>query len=90
MNSQEFYLWLNGYLEALESEGIDVCKIKNIREKMVEVKAQTRSQERVIFGPDVAQPTNPVKLPTKDWSQVQEGTSAPNPRYADISRIPRK
>ena len=34
MNSHEFYLWLNGYLEALESEGIDVCKIKNIREKM--------------------------------------------------------
>ena len=28
MNSQEFYLWLNGYLDALESAGIDVCKIK--------------------------------------------------------------
>ena len=35
MNSQEFYLWLNGYLEALESEGIETCKIKNIREKNV-------------------------------------------------------
>ena len=34
MNSQEFYLWLNGYLEALESEGIASCKIENIRKKM--------------------------------------------------------
>ena len=65
MNSQEFYLWLNGYLEALESEGIDVCKIKNIRDKMGEVKS--RQQERVIFGPNVKQPqqqgyaTNPPK-----------------------------
>ena len=33
MNSQEFFLWLNGYLEALESEGITECRIKNIREK---------------------------------------------------------
>ena len=55
MNSQEFYLWLNGYLEALESEGITVCKIENIRKKMEEV--QTRSpQERVVFGPNVKQP----------------------------------
>ena len=53
MNSHEFYLWLNGYLEALESEGIDVCKIKNIREKMGEIK---KNQERVIFGPNVNQP----------------------------------
>ena len=53
MNSSEFYLWLNGYLEALESEGIDVCKIKNIREKMCELK---KNQERVIFGPNVNQP----------------------------------
>ena len=55
MNSQEFYLWLNGYLEALESEGIDVCKIKNIREKMEQVK-RSSNQERVIFGPSVNQP----------------------------------
>ena len=64
MNSQEFYLWLNGYLEALESEGIDVCKIKNIRDKMGEVKS--RQQERVIFGGNVKQPqqqgyANPLK-----------------------------
>ena len=52
MNSQEFYLWLNGYLEALESEGIDVCKIKNIREKMEQVK-RSSNQERVVFGPNV-------------------------------------
>ena len=54
MNSQEFYLWLNGYLEALESEGIDTCKIKNIRAKMSEVKTR-RQQERVVFGPNVNQ-----------------------------------
>jgi len=55
MNSQEFYLWLNGYLEALESEGITECKIENIRKKMEEVK--TRNQhERVVFGPNVKQP----------------------------------
>ena len=29
MDSREFYMWLNGYLEALESEGIEICKIKN-------------------------------------------------------------
>ena len=30
MNSHEFFLWLNGYLEALESAGITECKIENI------------------------------------------------------------
>ena len=55
MNSHEFTLWLHGYLEALESEGIDVCKIKNIREKMSEVKMRP-NQERVVFGPNVTQP----------------------------------
>ena len=30
MNSQEFYLWLNGYLEALESEGITECKFTTL------------------------------------------------------------
>ena len=55
MNSHEFFLWLNGYLEALESEGITECKIKNIRNKMGEIK--TRTQERVIYGPNVTPPT---------------------------------
>ena len=55
MNSHEFYLWLNGYLEALESEGIEVCKIKNIREKMSEIKTRNQ-QERVVFGPNVNSP----------------------------------
>ena len=55
MNSQEFYLWLNGYLEALESEGITECKIKNIREKMQTIKLHQSNQERVIFGPSVNQ-----------------------------------
>ena len=54
MNAVEFYLWLNGYLEALESEGITSCKIENIRSKMEEVR---RPQgERVVFGPNVKQP----------------------------------
>ena len=52
MNPAEFYLWLNGYLEALESEGIGNCKIKNIREKISEVKNRS-NQERVVFGPNV-------------------------------------
>ena len=52
MNSTEFYLWLNGYLEALEANGITECKIENIRKKMEEVKNRP-PQERVIFGPNV-------------------------------------
>ena len=64
MNSQEFYLWLNGYLEALESEGIDTCKIENIRKKMEDVRNRP-NQEKVVFGPNVSQPqgymTNPPK-----------------------------
>jgi hypothetical protein len=63
MNSNEFYLWLNGYLEALESEGIDVCKIKNIREKMATIK--TNQQERVIFGPNVNQPQQSSYAPNQ-------------------------
>jgi len=66
MNPAEFYLWLNGYLEALESEGIENCKIKNVREKMNEVKNRS-NQERVVFGPNVTpqqstygQNTNPT------------------------------
>ena len=64
MNSHEFYLWLNGYLEALESEGIEVCKIKNIREKMSEIKNRT-NQERVVFGGPSINPTQQgyVKTP---------------------------
>jgi hypothetical protein len=55
MTPVEFYLWLNGYLEALETEGIETCKIKNIREKMNEVKNRS-NQERVVFSPNVNQP----------------------------------
>ena len=55
MNSHEFTLWLHGYLEALESEGIKICKIKNIREKMEQVK-RSSNQERVVFGPSINQP----------------------------------
>ena len=62
MNSQEFYLWLNGYLEALESEGIEVCKIKNIREKMTEVKSRS-NQERIVFGPNVPNQPGYAKTP---------------------------
>ena len=55
MNTTEFTLWLNGYLEALETEGIESIKIKNIREKMSEIK-NSPNQERVVFGPNVKQP----------------------------------
>ena len=63
MNSTEFYLWLNGYLEALESEGITTCKIVNIRKKMSEVKNRSQ-QERVVFGPNVNQPKSYVNPDT--------------------------
>ena len=56
MNSHEFFLWLNGYLEAVESEGITECKIKNIRGKMGEIKI--RNQERVVYGPNVTPKPN--------------------------------
>ena len=53
MTSNEFTLWLHGYLEALETEGIEKIKIKNIREKISEIK--NRTSERVVFGPNVKQ-----------------------------------
>ena len=62
MNSQEFYLWLNGYLEALESNGITECKIKNIRKKMEEIKNRP-NQERVVFGPNVTPQKYAENLP---------------------------
>ena len=52
MTAVEFTLWLNGYLEALETEGIEQIRIKNIREKMSEIKNHS-NQERVVFGPNV-------------------------------------
>ena len=55
MTAVEFTLWLNGYLEALETEGIESIKIKNIREKMSDIK-NSPNQERVVFGPNVKQP----------------------------------
>ena len=55
MTAIEFTLWLNGYLEALETEGIESIKIKNIREKMSEIK-NSPNQERVLFGPNIKQP----------------------------------
>jgi len=64
MNSQEFYLWLNGYLEALESEGITECKIENIRKKMAEVKNRP-NQERVIYGPNITPPSRYAENPPK-------------------------
>ena len=54
MNTTEFTLWLNGYLDALETEGIESIKIKTIREKMATLKSN--QQERVVFGPNVNQP----------------------------------
>jgi len=55
MTSNEFTLWLHGYFEALESEGIETCKIKNIRQKMGDIK-NSPNQERVVFGPSVNSP----------------------------------
>ena len=52
MSSAEFYLWLNGYLEELETEGITECKIENNRKKMEEVNTRSQ-QERVVYGPNV-------------------------------------
>jgi len=52
MTSNEFTLWLHGYLEALETEGIEKIKISNIREKMDKINNRS-SQERVVFGPNV-------------------------------------
>ena len=52
MTSNEFTLWLHGYLEALETEGIKKIQITNIREKMSEIK-NIPNQERVVFGPNV-------------------------------------
>ena len=62
MNSHEFYLWLNGYLEALESEGITECKIENIRSKMEDIKNRP-NQERVVFGPNVTPQKYAENLP---------------------------
>jgi len=52
MTSSEFTIWLHGYLEALEKEGIEKVKISNIRERMGEIKNPS-NQERVVFGPNV-------------------------------------
>tara|TARA_Y100001938_G_scaffold89972_1_gene123235 strand:+ start:154 stop:351 length:198 start_codon:yes stop_codon:yes gene_type:complete len=65
MNSQEFYLWLNGYLEALESNDITECKIENIRKKMADVNTRPQN-ERVVFGPNVTNsPKGYVSNPPK-------------------------
>ena len=56
MTSNEFTLWLHGYLEALETEGIEKIKISNIREKMGEIK-NSPNQERIVYGPNVKRPT---------------------------------
>lgn len=55
MTSADFTIWLHGYLEALENEGIEKVKISNIRERMGEIKNNS-NQERVVFGPNVKRP----------------------------------
>ena len=55
MTSNEFVLWLHGYLEALETEGIEKIKVTTIREKMSEIKNRS-NQERIVFSPNVKQP----------------------------------
>ena len=56
MNSQEFYLWLQGYLEALETEGIESCKIERILKKMEDVNQNNKSQEKIVYGPNINPP----------------------------------
>ena len=56
MNSHEFYLWLKGYLEALETEGVKSCKIERILLKMEEIN-NGRNQERIVYGPNVKRDT---------------------------------
>jgi hypothetical protein len=67
MTTTEFTLWLNGYLEALETEGIEQVKIKSIREKMKMIKSSV-NQERVIFSPNVNPPaqTYEQKMSNRD------------------------
>ena len=52
MTSNEFTLWLKGYLEALETEGVESCKIERILLKMKEIN-NGRNQERIVYGPNV-------------------------------------
>ena len=68
MTTTEFTLWLNGYLEALETEGIEQVKIKTIREKMKAIKSRA-NQERVVFGPNVT-PNNPPQTYEQKMSQA--------------------
>ena len=66
MNSTEFTLWLRGYLEALETEGIDSCKIERILLKMKDIKSQNiTQQERIVqfTGPAVPQQQKPTFIP---------------------------
>ena len=56
MTTNEFVLWLHGYLEALETEGIEKIKVTTIRDKMSELSNRS-NQERVVFGPNINTPT---------------------------------
>ena len=55
MTTNEFVLWLHGYLEALETEGIEKIKVTTIRDKMSDLSNRS-NQERVVFGPNVNSP----------------------------------
>ena len=68
MNTTEFTLWLNGYLEALETEGIEQIKIKNIREKMKMIKSSV-NQERVVFSPNMPSPASNVNTPHRTYEK---------------------
>tara|TARA_R100000030_G_C3144080_1_gene96480 strand:- start:201 stop:419 length:219 start_codon:yes stop_codon:yes gene_type:complete len=57
MTSNEFTLWLKGYLEALETEGVESCKIERILLKMKEIN-NGRNQERIVYGPNVNRTTS--------------------------------
>ena len=74
MNTTEFTLWLNGYLEALETEGIEQIKIKNIREKMKMIKSSV-NQERVVFGPNVPSSKPHVNSPNLTYEKQMSNRS---------------
>jgi hypothetical protein len=77
VNSNEFYLWLNGYLEALESEGIETCKISNIRKQMKEVvpvNPYPVAMPRQVMprGPQVTPPTQSTEAPKTENKKVSK------------------
>jgi hypothetical protein len=93
VNSNEFYLWLNGYLEALESEGIETCKISNIRKQMKEVvpvNPYPVAMPRQVMprGPQVTQPTPPTKDPLAQKTEDKKVSKKSNKKFSETITNP--